>query len=246
MLHVVAESSILKTIVETLMTQVEEARFDFYSDRLEVCAVDAANVAMIKMEANSGLFETWDLDECKVVMELAKMREVLSLAGAGEMVEILFDDVADRINVSVGKIKRTLSPINEDNVRVPKRVPDIDLKAIAKISGVELSRAFRAAKHVGEIVHMSMSSSELGITVPGPTDAVDVTYSSAELESLSCDNKVNSQYSLTYMLDLVKKLDGVNVITLAFGENEPLKMNFGFFEDAINVLFLLAPRQDAY
>ncbi len=246
MLHVVAESSILKIIVETLMTQVEEARFDFYSDRLEVCAVDAANVAMIRMEADSGLFETWDLDECKVVMELAKMREVLSLAAAGEFVEINFDDVANRIKVSVGKIERTLSPINEDNVRVPKRVPDIDLKAIAKISGVELSRAFRAAKYVGEIVHMSMSPEGLGITVPGPTDAVDIAYSGDELETLTCANKVNSQYSLTYMLDLVRKLDGVNMITLAFGENEPLKMNFGFFEDAIKVLFLLAPRQDAY
>jgi DNA polymerase III sliding clamp (beta) subunit (PCNA family) len=246
MLHVVVESSILKTIVETLMTQVEEARFDFYPDRLEVCAVDVANVAMIKMEANSGLFDTWDLDECKVVMELAKMREVLTLAAVGEMVEINFDDVANRIKVSVGKIERTLSPINEDNIRVPKRVPPIDLKSIAKISGVELSRAFRAAKHVGEIVHMSMSPDELGITVPGPTDAVDVTYSNDELETLTCENKVNSQYSLTYMLDLVKKLDGVNMITLAFGENEPLKMNFGFYEDAITVLFLLAPRQDAY
>ena len=50
----------------------------------------------------------------------------------------------------------------------------------------------------------------------------------------------------TYTQDLVKKLDGVNMITLAFGENEPLKMNFGFHEDAIKVLFLLAPRQDAY
>ena len=41
------------------------------------------------------------------------------------MVEIVFDDVANRIKVSVGKIERTLSPINEDNVRVPQRVPDI-------------------------------------------------------------------------------------------------------------------------
>tara|TARA_Y100000739_G_C20488459_1_gene409323 strand:+ start:204 stop:944 length:741 start_codon:yes stop_codon:yes gene_type:complete len=246
MLHVVAESSVLKIIVETLMTQVEEARFDFYTDRLEVCAVDAANVAMIKMEADAALFDTWDLDECKVVMELAKMREVLTLAAAGEMVEIVFDDVANRIKVSVGKIERTLSPINEDNVRVPQRVPDISLSSVAKISGIELSRAFRAAKYVGEIVHMSMSPEELGITVPGPTDAVDITYSNSELEELNCENKVNSQYSLTYMLDLVKKLDSVNIITLAFGENEPLKMNFGFHEEAIKVLFLLAPRQDAY
>lgn len=246
MLHVVAESSILKTIVETLMTQVEEARFDFYSDRLEVCAVDAANVAMIRMEAEAVLFDTWDLDECKVVMELAKMREVLTLAASGELVEIIYDDVANRINVSVGKIKRTLSPINEDNVRVPQRVPDIKLTSIAKISGIELSRAFRAAKYVGEIVHMSMSPDQFGITVPGPTDAVDITYSKDELEELTCSSKVNSQYSLTYMLDLVRKLDSVNLIELAFGENEPLKMNFGFHEDAIKVLFLLAPRQDAY
>ena len=75
---------------------------------------------------------------------------------------------------------------------------------------------------------------------------IDVTYSNDELEDLTCENQVNSQYSLTYMLDLVKKLDSVNLITLAFGENEPLRMNFGFHEDAIKVLFLLAPRQDAY
>ena len=202
---------------------------------------------MIRMEVDSSLFETWDLDEAKVVMELAKLREVLSLSSsADELVDISFDDVANRINVTVGKIRRTISPVNENNVRVPKRVPDLTLDSTVKMSGADLSRAFRAAKHVGEIVHLSMSADDFGVNVPGTTDAVDVQYPKGELESLECPEPVNSQYSLTYMLELVKKLDSVDSISLSFGSNLPLKMNFGFYDDAIKVLFLLAPRQDAY
>ena len=236
----------LRTIVETLMTQVEEARFDFYEDRLEICAVDAANVAMIKMDVDASMFETWDLDEVKVVMELAKLREVLSLSSPDELVDITFDDVANRINVAVGKIKRTLSPVSENQVRVPKRVPDLSLESTVKMSGADLSRAFRAAKYVGEIVHLSMSSDNFGVNVPGTTDSIDVLYSKDEIENLECASAVNSQYSLTYMLELVKKLDNVDSISLAFGTNLPLKMNFSFYDGGINVLFLLAPRQDAY
>ncbi len=43
---------------------------------------------------------------------------------------------------------------------------------------------------------------------------------------------------------LFKKLDGVESVALAFGENMPLKMNFSYLDGAVSVLFLLAPRQD--
>ena len=82
------------------------------------------------------------------------------------------------------------------------------------------------------------------VKVPGDTDMVEVTFSDGELEELSCENAVNSQYSLSYMEALFKRLDGVESVSLAFGENMPLKMNFSYLDGAINVLFLLAPRQD--
>lgn len=244
MLNITAQSEVMKTIVDTLMTQVEDARFDFYDDYLEVCAVDASNVAMIQMRADSSVFDVWDLSESRVIVELPKIRDIVSLATSSDLVEMNFDGNTNRLNIRVGKINREVSPITEQSIRVPKRVPDIPLPNGIKINGSDLARALKAAKQVGDIVHLSLTKDSFCVKVPGDTDSVEVTFNDGELEELVCEGEVNSQYSLSYMEALFKKLDGVESVALAFGENLPLKMNFSYLDGAISVLFLLAPRQD--
>ena len=92
MLNVTARQELMRTIVETLGVVVEEARLDFGEDGLSVRVVDPSHVAMIKMDVDSAAFDTWEVDETKLGLEMRKLKDILSLAGPGDMVELAYND----------------------------------------------------------------------------------------------------------------------------------------------------------
>ena len=63
MLNVTARQDLMSKIIETLGVVVEDARFDFSENGLEVRVVDPSHVAMIQMNIDAAAFDTWELDE---------------------------------------------------------------------------------------------------------------------------------------------------------------------------------------
>ena len=92
MLNVTARQELMRTIVDTLGVVVEEARLDFGENGLSVRVVDPSHVAMIKMEVDSAAFDAWEIDETKLGLEMRKLTGILGQGGAGDMVELTYDD----------------------------------------------------------------------------------------------------------------------------------------------------------
>jgi len=242
MLNITARQDLMRIIFDTLNVVVEEARLDFNEHDLDIRVVDPSHVAMIKMTIQSAAFETWDVDEKSLGLELAKMRDLLSLGNSGDLIELQHDESEGRIHINMGKIDRVVRPLDHSTVQ-PPNVPELELPASVTLSGEDLSRALRAARQVGDLVNISLSDSGLEINViGGDTDSVSVTYSKDEVHELKCDGPVRSQYSLTYLLPLSKLMSVIDRVTLRFGENFPLKVEYEFADGAGEVVYFLAPR----
>ena len=69
MMNVTARQDLMSKIVETLMVVVEDARFEFKEDRLQVTVVDASHVAMIDLKVDAAAFDAWEVDESELVLE---------------------------------------------------------------------------------------------------------------------------------------------------------------------------------
>ncbi len=69
-----------------------------------------------------------------------------------------------------------------------------------------------------------------------------------ELQAITCAAPAKSQYSLTYLVPLGKIFGGIDSVTIAFGENFPLAMDFTFSDGSGSVKYFLAPRveQEGY
>ena len=91
MLNVTARQELMSTIVEILGVVVEEARLDFGEEGLAVRVVDPSHVAMIKMDVDSAAFDTWEVDETKLGLEMRKMNQFISVGSAGDMVELTYN-----------------------------------------------------------------------------------------------------------------------------------------------------------
>ncbi|CAI8158354.1 MAG: Uncharacterised protein [Methanobacteriota archaeon] len=241
MLNVTARQDLMRTIVETLGVVVEEARLDFFEDALRVRVVDPSHVAMIKMDVDSAAFDTWEIDETKLGLEMKKLKDMLTLATAGDMVELAYDDSSGQATVNLGRIDLNLRPLDPSTLN-PPNVPSLELPCGVTMNGSDLAQALRAARQVGDLVNMSLDEKSFSVNVQGSTDSVNVTFSSEELVSIDCKAAAHSQYSLTYLIPLAKIFSGVENVNLRFGENFPLKLTFDFADGAGHVEYFLAPR----
>ena len=241
MLNVTARQELMRTIVETLGVVVEEARLDFGEDGLAVRVVDPSHVAMIKMDVDSAAFETWEVDETKLGLEMRKLKDILGLAGAGDMVELAYDDESGQATVNIGRIDLNLRPLDNTTLN-PPNVPSLELPCGVTIAGSELAQALRAARQVGDLVNLSLTDSTFAVNVKGSTDSVNVEFSKDELLAIDCSAAARSQYSLTYLTPMAKIFQSIENVNLRFGENFPLKLTFDFPDGAGHVEYFLAPR----
>ena len=229
----------MKTIVETLGVVVEEARLDFKENGLFVRVVDPSHVAMIKMEVDSAAFETWEVDETNLGLEIRKLKDMLSL-GATDMVDLTYNDDTGTATVNIGRIDRNIRPLDNSTLN-PPNVPDLELPCGVTISGAELAQALRAGRQVGELVTLSLDDKKFSVNVK-QIDEVHVEFTKDDLVALDCGQAAKSQYSLSYLIPLSKVFQGIENVNVRFGENFPLKLNFDFADGAGTVEYFLAPR----
>jgi len=229
----------MKTIVETLGVVVEEARLDFKENGLFARVVDPSHVAMIKMEVDSAAFDTWEVDETNLGLEIRKLKDMLSL-GATDMVDLTYNDDTGTATVNIGRIDRNIRPLDNSTLN-PPNVPDLELPCGVTISGAELAQALRAGRQVGELVTLSLDDKKFSVNVK-QIDEVHVEFTKDDLVALDCSQAAKSQYSLSYLIPLSKVFQGIENVNVRFGENFPLKLNFDFADGAGTVEYFLAPR----
>lgn len=240
-MNVAARQELMSKIVDTLGVVVEDAKFEFKSDGLHTRVVDASHVAMIKLDVDSAAFETWELDDVNLGLELKKIKEFVSLGGPTDLIEMSWNDTSGELSLNLGLIDKTMRPIDESAIVSPQ-VPPLEQKSTVKINGSSLATALQAARQVGDLVVFSLDSDHFTIHVQGQSDSVTVKFGKDQLESIKCDNPIRSQYSLTYLLPLAKVFKTIESVHLGFGDSYPLSLQFTFQDGAGEVQYFLAPR----
>ncbi len=242
MLRFTAKPDVMRAFVDILSTIVEEARMVFDADKVVARVVDASHVALIEMELDGAAFEAWEADETTLGLELQKLRDLVGLAGADDLIDLSHDDALGSVNIVVGEVDRTIRPLDHSLMKNP-RVPDLDLVNKATIQTSKLNRALKAAKQVGELVTLSLDPKQFSLHVANDQDSVTVSHEAGQLEALECKGPVKSTYSIGYLAQMVARVDGItDSIDVLFDDKMPLRMEFSFAEGSGRVVYFLAPR----
>ncbi len=244
MLNVTARQDLMNKIFETLMVVVEDARIEFNEHQLHCTAVDASHVAMVDITVDAAAFDTWEVEDDALALELRKVKDLISLGGAEDMIEMAYATNSGVLTLNLGKIDRNLRPLDPSTVNSPK-LPNIEIPSSIEINGALFAQSLRAAKQVGDLVNFSIDANTFTVHVQGQTDSVTVNFAKDELESLNCESPARSQYSLTYLVPLAKVFGPLGTVKLGFGESFPLRLEFTFNDGAAQVVYFLAPRVES-
>jgi len=244
MLRVTANTQLMREIVDLLSVLTEEAKLSWGEKGLTVNVVDGSHVALLSATISDACFETYEVEPVEIGLELGKLRDLLTLAGPGDLVEIDYDDAVGAVNVRVGEVHRILRGLDTGSMQDPK-LPVLDFDCSAAIGAEKLSRALRAAKFVGELVDLSLDSKELRVSVTVEAgEGVNVRFESGELSELVCPSPTQGTYSLQYLDPLTRKLASglTQDIRMQFQDKYPLRLDWNSNDGGASWTYFLAPR----
>ncbi len=241
--HFCAEikSETLKGLVNIISAIVDEVKFTITPEGMTLKAVDAAHVAMIEINADSGAFESYSAEECEIGLDLDKIKGVLKLASGVDIIRMEQDADKGRLIFRVGNITRAMTILDTSSLNDPK-VPELHLKSSIGISVDELKKGISAADAISDHITMRADSERFELSCEGDTDSVTLRVDKSNLVSLDADAEVCSMFPLDYFSNIVKAIPNGTVINIELDNDYPVKLLFGIAGQHVSVNYLLAPR----
>jgi proliferating cell nuclear antigen len=241
MFEVKLKADVLKELVDVVSTLVDEAKLNVGKDSVGVKAVDPAHVAMVDLSLDRSAFESYKADDAELGLDMDKMKEILRLAKAGEVISISHDEDKNRLVVTVGNTTRRMSLVDTAGMSDPK-VPSLNLPAKLVVRTDELRQAIRASESVSDHIALKASPEGFEVVSEGDTDTVSHMVPKDLLEELQAKDAVRSLFPLDYFSNMVKAISSAQTVSLYLGTDYPVRMEFKIAGGKGDVRYLLAPR----
>ena len=238
-----AESRLLKEPINIISELVNEVTLTIDPDKIEIIAMDPANVALVVFRLLSSAFIDYSLEKpVQISLNLDNLKQVLRRAKPSDTVILEIEENKLRIELS-GDSKRVfhLSLIKLDNQE--QKIPSLSFSVTIETTALSFNEAIEDMDIVADSVLLSAEPSKFSIEATGTLSRAKVDLVSNEDTKINMkeENKVTSKYSLEYLKKIIKgsKLSGL--ASLYFSNNYPLKVQYKI-QDKLDLEFILAPR----
>jgi len=233
----------IKEFVSTLRAIVDEAKFNVGPDGIQVRAVDPANVAMDDGVLSAGAFESYTASEGILGLNLERLEEVLKLANKGDLVELSFNTNTFKLVIHIDGVELTMACIDPDSIRSEPEIPDMDLPASFTVDEAQISRGVKAADMVSDHIQLRCDETEQAVFIEaqGDTDDVSLELTEEEYAELTAVD-AEALFSLDYVKDIVREFPTGAEITITFGTDFPMMIEYEFADGECEILSMIAPR----
>ena len=204
---------------------------------------------MIETNLAKSAFDSYEAKDMEMGLDIDKFKNVLTVAGKDDMVELEKDNELNRLVVNIGNLTRAMPLLDTSGMPDPK-VPSLDLPASVSVIVGEIGQGLKASKTVSDHIALSTTKDNFRLVCEGDNqNSVDLSLGKDQLEKLNSSEKATSLFSLEYFALMVNSLPADRILHINLGTDLPVKIDADLAVDDMtgaqgNVKFLLAPRID--
>lgn len=218
---------------------VNEVRLKIDKDKIELIAMDPANVAMIVFNLLSSAFAGYNVEKPQdIAINLDQFKQILKRAKPSDVVTIELDEDKNKLNIKIkGESTRTFNISLLSLVDQDQKVPNLKFPVKIQSNTLVFNEAIEDMGVVAESV--SFIADKDKFTVKSESKLNDATVEvNANIEA---SEKTHSKYSLEYLKKIIKGSKLTNDVQIQFGNDYPLRIDYTT-KDKLNLAFILAPR----
>ncbi len=243
-------SRILKGIVETLASIIDETEFRVTPKEFTISAMDPSRICLLKLSIKKENFDEYKCTkESKVGLNLDDLDKILKRSALNDSVEIDFKEADQKIKIKMQRegVSRTrtfsLALLDIDIEEIPMdRLLEIEYPSKWVIEPDFLVEAIKDAEIYSEILNINATEGQ-GLVFSSSGQIGEMVYDLNEDDLLESNLSGSSTgaYSLTFLKAILKIASIIEKLEVSLKTDHPLKMDFDLLEGG-ELNYFLAPR----
>lgn len=238
-----------KTCIGMMVNLVEEAAFKFSEQGVRTRAMDPSRVALVDLEIPAEAFSEYQLKEPTVLgINLLEMDKVLSRGKSDDELTMELDRDGGRLNLifrgaSTRKLSLPIIDVQEAELQEPK----IPFTAVVEVMAGVLQDGLKDAELVGETVRLEADGEEFSMSSEGDRGKTELKLRKGDqgLLKITAKQRTKATYGINYLSNMLKSAESGKGVTLSFGTDLPIQLDYPIAEGKGRLRFLLAPRIEA-
>lgn len=237
-----AEPRYLTDSISIISELVNEVKLSINKDKIEIIAMDPANVAMVVFNLLSSAFAEYEVKEPKeIFINLDSLKQALKRAKPSDTLSLDLDEEKNKLIIKVkGDSAKVfnLSLLNNDERE--QKVPDLKFPVKIETNALIFNEAVEDMNLVAESVALIAEKEKLTINSESKLSAARVEIKGPETK-VSCNGITKAKYSLEYLKKIIKGAKLTDNVLLQFDEDYPLRVDYAV-PDKLSLSVILAPR----
>ncbi len=243
-------SRILRIMIETLASIIDETEFDFTPDQFSITAMDPSRICLLKLTIKNEDFDEYECEqETKVGVNLDDLNKILKRSSTDDSIEIDFAEADNKIKIVMQREgtsrKRTfsLALLDIEMEEIPMdNLLQIEYPTTWVIDPEFLVEAIRDAEIYSEILKLK-AEEEKGLTFSSSGQIGEMVYNLGveDLIETHISDSNTGAYSLTFLKAILKISSITEKLEISLKTDHPLKMIYNLLEGG-ELSYFLAPR----
>lgn len=243
---ILAEPKYLKESISIISELVNEARFKFSKEGIELVAMDPANVAMVVFKLLSSTFAEYSLKEnVFMALNLSNLKQVLKRAKPEDVLSLEITP-ENRLQITFkSSTTRTFTLPIIDIEEKEQRIPELSFPTVIETVSHILNDAIEDVDIVGESVSFEVDREKFTVSAEGDLSKAMIEIKADDLTTIKADTneKIRSKYSIEYLKKMMMGSKLADTVKIMFNKDYPLKLEYKTI-DKVLLDFILAPRVD--
>ncbi|MEK6907067.1 MAG: proliferating cell nuclear antigen (pcna) [Nanoarchaeota archaeon] len=220
---------------------VNEATLKIDKDKIELIAMDPANVSMVIFKLLSSAFSEYNVKEpLEISLNLDNLKQVLRRANPDDVMTLEVQDNKLKLELKSDTTRTfhlSLLNLEEKN----QKVPDLKFPLKIETSTMLFDQAIEDMGIVSDSVTFSVDQDKFSIEALGNLTTAKIDLLKDNQTSINSSEKVKAKYSVEYLKKIIKGSKLADKVVLQFNKDYPLKASYKV-TDKMLLEFILAPR----
>ena len=238
---VLSDARFLKDPISIISELVTEVKFKFDKDKMQLVAMDPANVAMVIFKLLSSSFAEYEVNNEEIAVNLDNLKNILKRVKATDA--LIIESEKNKLKITIkGETTRTFNLALIDITNPEQKIPELNFAIKINTNTALFNEVIEDMDVVSDSVNFLFKDNKFIVNTEG-------SFSNAHVELISTNETVinsttsdaKSKYSLEYLKKIIKGSKLTNDVIIQFDKDYPLKVDY-LIKDRLSLSFLLAPR----
>jgi proliferating cell nuclear antigen len=240
---------ILKNVIETLASIIDETKITFYKDGLFIRAMDPSRICLLEFKMKEADFDAYECSsKMDICLNLDDLDKIMKRSASSDKIEIVYLENDNKIKIILTREGSTRSrtfslailDVDIEKIKMEKLL-EIEYNATWILDSEIITEAIKDAEIYSEI--LNIKAGEKGLVFGASGQIGEMIYELTEedlIESHIAEDNTGA-YSLTFLKAIMKLSSITEKLEMSLLTDHPIKLIFNLLEGPV-VHYFLAPR----